>query len=256
MLYSVQMKPSYQFISTDALTTSILRIQDQYVLSTVFKDLGFQYPRPTLVVVGGASKLSEADFKRVQKLFIEVLAPLAEELGLFVVDGGTDAGVMRLIGHARAYIAGTFPLIGVAPTGLVTLPGKRPPHPDAAPVEPNHTHCLLIPGNQWGDESPWIADVATTLSDGLPSVAVLINGGEVTWKDASCNVAKERPIIVIAGSGRTADIMAAALQGKRVTDQRAHLLLASDLLQAVDLNEETQVLTEILRHLLTTSLKG
>ena len=249
------MKPSHQLIPTDALSTSILSIQDKADLPEVFDGLGFQAPRPALVVVGGASKLSDADFNRVQKLFIEVLAPLAEELRLFVVDGGTDAGVMRLIGHARAYISGTFPLIGVAPTGLVTLPDQRPPHPDASPVEPNHTHCLLIPGNQWGDESPWIADVASVLSNGLPSVAVLINGGQVTWKDASCNVDKKRPIVVIAGSGRTADDMAAVLRGKRAPDQQAHLF-ASDLLQAVDLNEETQVLTEILKHLLTASIKG
>ena len=257
MLYAPQMKPSYRFIPTDTISTSILSIQDNADLPSLFDHLGFQYPRPALVVVGGASKLSEADFNRVQKLFTEVLAPLAEELGLFVVDGGTDTGVMRLIGHARAHIAGTFPLIGVAPTGLATLPGRRPPHRDAAAVEPNHTHCLLIPGNQWGDESPWIADVASVLSDGLPSVAVLINGGEVTWKDASYNVAKDRPIVVVAGSGRTADVMADVLQGKRVKDQRAHLLLASaDLFQSVNLNEETQVQTEILKHLLTASIKG
>ena len=254
MLYSAQMKPSYQFIPTDALSTSLLHIQDRGDLPKAFKDLGFQHPRPTLVVIGGASLLSEADFKRVQKLFIEVLAPLAQELNLFVVDGGTDAGVMQLIGNARASIAGTFPLIGVAPRDLVTLPGQSAPHPEASTLEPNHTHCLLIPGNKWGAESPWIADVASVLSNGLPSVAVLINGGEVTWKDAYCNVDKKRPIVVIAGSGRTADNMADALQGK-VTDKRAYRLLASDLLQAVDLNEETQVLTELLKHLLTTSLK-
>ena len=255
MLYSAQMKLSHEFISTDALNTSILHIQDRDELPEVFKDLGFEFPKPALVVVGGASKLSDADLKRVQKLFTEVLAPLAEELGLFVVDGGTDAGVMRLIGHARASIDGTFPLIGVAPVGLVTFPDQHSPNPDASPLEPNHTHCLLIPGNQWGDESPWIADVASVLSQGLPSVAVLINGGEVTWKDASCNVHNKRPIVVIAGSGRTADVMADALQGK-VTDKRAHRLLASDLLQSVDLNEKTQVLTETLKHLLTASLKG
>ncbi|MDJ0706613.1 MAG: hypothetical protein QNJ46_25360 [Leptolyngbyaceae cyanobacterium MO_188.B28] len=244
------MKLSHQFISADVLNTSIQHIQNQDELPKLFRDLGFEFPRPALVVVGGASKLSEADFKRVQKLFTEVLAPLAQELGLFVVDGGTDAGVMRLIGHARSAIDGTFPLIGVAPIGLVTFPEQHSPNPDASPLEPNHTHCLLIPGDKWGDESPWIADVATVLSKGLPSVAVLINGGEVTWKDASCNVDEKRPIVVIAGSGRTADIMADALKGK-VTDKRAHRLLASDLLQSVELNEKTQVLTATLKNLLT-----
>lgn len=70
---------------------------------------------------------------------------------------------MQLIGHARVYIDGTLPLIGFTPTDLVPLPDRRPPHPDAAPLEHNHTHCLLIPVNKWGDESPWITNVAAVV---------------------------------------------------------------------------------------------
>ncbi|UXE59643.1 MAG: hypothetical protein KA717_28380 [Woronichinia naegeliana WA131] len=34
-------------------------------------------------------------------MFSKVLAPLAQELGVIVADGGTDAGVMRLMGQRR-----------------------------------------------------------------------------------------------------------------------------------------------------------
>jgi hypothetical protein len=40
---------------------------------------------------------------RLQQLFVEAIAPIAQELGVAVVDGGTDAGIMRFIGQATNY---------------------------------------------------------------------------------------------------------------------------------------------------------
>jgi hypothetical protein len=54
-----------------------------------------------VVIGGGASLISEEDLQRLQRLFSKVLAPLAQELGVIVADGGTDAGVMRLMGQRR-----------------------------------------------------------------------------------------------------------------------------------------------------------
>ena len=91
----------------------------------------------------------------------------------------------------------------------VLLPDQTTtPSEDAAPLEPNHTHFVLIPGNNWGDESPWMMEVATVLSGTAPSITLLINGGEVTFIDALNSVNAGRLIIVIAGSGRTADKLA------------------------------------------------
>ena len=218
-------------------------------LPTALSALSLETKRPTLVLVGGASKLSPEDFKKVESLFFQVLAPLAQELGLTVVDGGTDAGIMRLIGNARAAIRGTFNLIGVAPLGLVDLPDQPATGEDSAPLEEHHTHCILIPGNQWGDESPWIARVASTLAAGSPSTAILINGGEVTWKDAQSNVAVERTVVVIDGSGRTADILADAIAGDDVTDQRAQPLVDSGFLACLDLNQSVEQLRTHIRQL-------
>lgn len=218
-------------------------------LPMVLSALSLETKRPTLVLVGGASKLSPEDFEKVESLFLKVLAPLAQELGLTVVDGGTDAGIMRLIGNARAAIHGTFALIGVAPLGLVDLPDQPASGGDSAPLEEHHTHCILIPGNQWGDESPWIARVASTLAAGSPSTAILINGGEVTWKDAQSNVAVERTVVVVDGSGRTADILADAIAGDDVTDQRAQPLVDSGFLARLDLNQSVEQLRTHIRQL-------
>ncbi|NJN01793.1 MAG: hypothetical protein HC873_09145 [Leptolyngbyaceae cyanobacterium SL_1_1] len=241
------MQPSFRLISIEGLTASVLTVQAEDSLPMAIHRLGLPQHRRTLVLVGGASKISQADFSRLQTLFVEVLAPLAERLDMVVVDGGTDAGVMKLMGNARTQTAGSFPLVGVAPVGLVSLPAKPSSQADAAPIEPHHTHCLLIPGSEWGDESPWIARTATAIAGDMPSVTILINGGGVTWKDAACSLEENRPIIVISGSGRTADVIAAALRGEPVGDERATALVDSGLLQAVDLDSEGRVLAEVLQ---------
>lgn len=173
-------------------------------------------PRYTLVIVGGASGLDHRQAVQLDGLFKHVLAPLAEELQLYVVDGGTDAGVMQLMGRARAHIGGTFPLIGVAPRSLVSLPGEAMDHPQASTLEPYHTHCLLVPGDKWGDESVWMSTLATQLSRTYESMTVLINGGSVTLQDAQASIDAGREVAIIAGTGRAADQIVRALQNKEV----------------------------------------
>ncbi|MFE4107328.1 hypothetical protein [Almyronema epifaneia] len=246
------MQPSFRLVPTAGLATSVVTVQAEEHLSRAVQELGLPLKRRTLVLVGGASKISQEDFNRLQALFVNVLAPLAEQLNMVVVDGGTDAGVMKLIGDARTHNGSSFPLVGVAPIGLVALPSLPMTHPEAVPLEPHHTHCFLIPGSSWGDESPWIARIATAIADGMPSVTVLINGGGITWKDAACSLEENRPIVVISGSGRTADILATALRGDPVEDERAASLVNSGLLQAVELEGEGDYLADVLQAKLTS----
>ena len=106
------------------------------------------------MVIGGASLISEEDLQRLQRLFSKVLAPLAQELGVIVADGGTDAGVMRLMGQAREEVQGSFPLVGVSPVGLVRLPDVETSSTELTDLESHHTHFFLVSGDEWGDESP------------------------------------------------------------------------------------------------------
>jgi hypothetical protein len=109
----------------------------------------------------------------------------------------------------------------------------------------------MIPGDTWGDEAPWIADLSCILSCELPSVTILVNGGEITWQDAVESVRVKRPIIAIAGSGRAADVLATALNGD-VTDHRAVAITSSGLVTAIAL-DRLDLLAETLKHLLTSS---
>jgi hypothetical protein len=239
------MEKPFKIAISNELTASAIQVQPPDDLSTALRELALHSPRPVLVVVGGASKVSEADLSRLRLLFVKVLAPLAEELGASVVDGGTDVGVMKMMGQARAETAATFPLIGVTPVGKVALPDQIPSSSKLTALEPHHTHFVLVPGSNWGDESPWLARVASVLANGAPSVTVLVNGGEIAWKDVSENLKANRPLLVIAGSGRLADTLAAELRGE-ATDERAKELVASGLVQAIDLTESFDSLTRLL----------
>jgi hypothetical protein len=75
---------------------------------------------------------------------------------------------------------------------------------------------------------------AVLTAEGGASVTVLANGGEVAWSDAGESVAAGRPVIVVDGSGRTADVLAAALRGEPA-DSRAAPLVASGLVHACTL---------------------
>ncbi|MBC1221617.1 hypothetical protein GNF10_21815 [Nostoc sp. UCD121] len=234
-------------------TALAIRVDQQAELPDALEQIGLGGSHSILVVVGGASKISEADFLRIKRLFTEVLAPIAESLGAYVVDGGTDAGVMQLMGEARSQIGAKFALIGVTPENKVALPNQQEPDADLTPLEPNHTHFVLVPGDNWGDESPWISDVATVLANNAPSVTVLLNGGEITFDDAFSSINTGRLVVVIAGSGRTADILADALRGEG-TDERAKKLAKSGILQYVnliDIENGVKNLGQIIKDLLS-----
>ena len=225
-------------------TAAIANVQSLDQIETTIAALKIKPDRPVLVLIGGASKLSAFDYQLIEQVFEAVLAPIAQRHQAAVIDGGTDTGVMRLMGHARHRIGGTFPLIGVAPIDLAILPNQSATSESAAPLEPHHSHFLLVPGSDWGDEAHWLAATATKIANTAPSVAILINGGEVTWKDALQNVTESRPLIVIDSSGRTANQLAAGLRGEP-TDDRAIPLVQSGLVQSIDMSDLAQLGTAI-----------
>lgn len=168
--------------------------------------------RPVIVLVGGHILPEHAN---VTFQAVDVLAKTAEFLDAAVISGGTDVGVMAAIGKARGRGGYQFPLIGISPEGTVTWPeGPR----TGAPLLPNHereqleshySHFILVPGNQFGDESKWIVRAASMIAkDRNKSVTVLINGGKVSQQDVEESLSAGRPLIVLEGTGRLADEIA------------------------------------------------
>lgn len=233
------MEKPFSITFSNGLGAIVVRVHRPSNLRIAINNLKLGLPKPTLVLVGGAGELSNDDIERLHPLFMEILAPLAERFDMYVVDGGTNAGVMRLMGQARTKIRATFPLVGVAAIGTVVLPNVDSSNPEASPLESNHTHFILVPGTNWGDESTWIDKVASVLAENEPSGTVLVNGGEIARKDVDNSLAAGRPVVVIAGTGRLADELATNTE-------------RSPLLKVVNLAEAS----EKLNSLLTDLLKG
>lgn len=196
--------------------------------------LGVHRGRPVLLLVGGAGGMT-GEHLALAASTLEPLIPDLDRWGAAVVDGGTDAGVMRVMGAARSAAGARFPLVGVAAEGTVNLPGSRvlstPSAPAARPgtmpaaeraaLDPRHTHLILVPGQEWGDESPWLSKVAEAIADGQPSLAVVVNGGGITYDDIGHSLEVGRPVLVLDGTGRTADAIAAAARGEAADNPRA-----------------------------------
>jgi hypothetical protein len=149
-------------------------------------------------LVGGASGIGLWD-KIPMGRAIRVVARLAEETGSIVIDGGTEAGIMKEIGKQRKRNKFSFPLIGVVVDPL-TMQEKSKPILDS-----NHTHFFLVPGENWGDESSWISKIATAIAGKQKSITILINGGEISKTDVEYSLVENRPAFVMRGTGRMAD---------------------------------------------------
>ncbi len=178
-------------------------------LTSALLELGLTEPRPVLILVGGAARLSERVARQLLPLFAG-LAPHLDALGAAVIDGGTAYGVMALMGRARRLAAARFRLIGIAPRGTVAL--DHEPGDELARLDPNHTHLMLIPGAHWGDESPWIIAAAEHLAGGLTggrgTLMLVAGGGAITWLDVLHRLRAGGQALVLAGSGGTADRLA------------------------------------------------
>lgn len=168
--------------------------------------------RAVIVLIGGHILPEHANLTLQA---IDVIAKTAEILDAAIICGGTDVGVMAAIGRSRGRNGFQFPLIGIAPEGIVTWPegprnGSIPlPGNDRELLESHHSHFILVPGNQFGDETKWIVRAASMIAAGRnKSVSVLVNGGKVSQMDVEEGLQADRPLIVLAGTGRLADEMA------------------------------------------------
>ncbi|MGY1670311.1 hypothetical protein [Geodermatophilus sp. SYSU D00710] len=192
--------------------------------------MGITRGRPVLVLVGGAAGMDETGLRLVEEVFRSAVIPVLVSCRGAVVDGGTDAGIMRAIGRARSAGGGGFPLVGVAAEGTVAVGnGDQPAGGDTAELEPHHTHVILVPGSSWGDESPWLAAVASAVAGEEASATLVVNGGEITYTDVEQSLAAGRPVLVLAGTGRAADAIAAAAEEDKTAGSRASRIAASPL---------------------------
>jgi hypothetical protein len=185
-----------------------VRVDDAVALPGALEALGVPRRRPVIVLIGGAGKLGEPDAAAAVAAIEAAVMPVAIERRAVVVDGGTDSGIMRFAGEARSKLDPSLTIVGVAAIGTVSFPGHRATRDDAAPLQPDHTHFVLVGGGEWGDESSWLPRVGAAIAEGRPVVTVLINGGHVAAQDVRRSVQAGFAVVVVRGTGRLADELA------------------------------------------------
>jgi hypothetical protein len=209
-----------------------------------------QIPPPAglLLLHGGAAPLTALE-KAALRPHFQAVARFAAAHALALIDGGTAAGVMELMGEAWAITAGSQPLIGVCPAARVSWPGG-PESPDQrAPLEPHHTHFILTPGTRWGDETRTMLALSAALAGSRPSAALIVNGGPIAWQEVRGNVRQQRPLVVFAGSGRLADQIAEATKNAASSSQRIAALVQKARLTLIDQTASPQSLQKTLNAL-------
>jgi TRPM family ion channel/conflict system pore-forming effector with SLATT domain/uncharacterized protein DUF4231 len=204
-------------------------------IEDVVAKLGLGDYRAVILVLGGA-EIDEKLIPRLTQMFGRGIARAAAEANAVLLDGGTQAGVMALMGEGVAGRGYKSTLIGVAPTGNVTYPGAD--SPDGVPLEPNHSRFILVEGTEWGSETASMFKLASALTSKpasavtaekkprkkgiekaagkVPALATLAGGGETSRNEALRAVRHNLPLIVVEGSGGLADEIAAAW-GKKET---------------------------------------
>jgi hypothetical protein len=210
--------------------------------------LALERPHGVLVLNGGTEGASPELEERFRSLLGDGLARAAIEQQLTVVTGGTDAGVFRIFGEALGDRV-TAPLIGVVPSRLVASgeAGSDPTGEDRAPLEPHHTHFVLVEGSSWGDETDTMLSLAASLSTEAPSLAVLASGGSVSKREILGHVRAQREVVVLAGSGRLADEITDVVAGRAASNDPELMEIAAGRITIFDAEAPPAALVELVR---------
>ena len=183
---------------------------------TILDALEITSPRAVILLFGGAAGLDDSRKAHLETLFAEGVAPVAAELGALIIDGGTQSGVMAMIGEAVARDGRGSQLLGLAPKGKIAHPeiAGASAGSDGTPLEPNHSHFVLVETAEWGGETGTMLELARAFN--APIVAILVNGGKIAGDEALQSVRNGWQLLVIDGSGRFADELSAAVRDGQV----------------------------------------
>jgi SLOG in TRPM, prokaryote len=184
-------------------------------------------------------------------LFADGVTPVAADAGALIVDGGTQSGVMAMMGEAVARRPGACHLLGIAPEGKIAHPeiSGASAMSDGAQLEPNHSHFVLVDSDEWGGETATMLELARALN--APIVAILVNGGAIAANEALQSVRNGWPLLVFEGSGRFADEVSAAVRdGQSAKSTEVSEIARSECVALFHVDDAAEKLRDELRRLL------
>ena len=208
-------------------------------------------PRAVILLFGGAAGLDDSRKAHLATLFADGVTPVATELGALIIDGGTQSGVMAMMGEAVARSPGTCQLLGIAPKGKIMHPelAGASAVSDGAPLEPNHSHFVLVESNEWGGETGMMLELARAFN--APIAAIVVNGGEIAAKEALQSVRNGWQLLVVEGSGRFADQVSAAVRdGQAAKSVEVREIACSGGVALFHIDDDAEKLRDRLRQML------
>ena len=215
----------------------------------VFEALKLERPKSLIMISGGADGMDPEIKPRLTQLFSRGLVPAAEEIGAALITGGTDAGVMAVLGQTKRERGSRIPLIGVVPEGCTYSPDPAAPSQtdSKAALEPNHSHFVLVDSDDWGGEIESMFNLSKYLCHQIPGIMVLINGGDLACNEVLYAVRMGLPVIVVEGSGRMADTIAGLYREKPefIEDPRLAEIIADGNLLLFSLKRQPYDLQQV-----------
>jgi SLOG in TRPM, prokaryote/Protein of unknown function (DUF4231) len=238
---------SFQIDFPDGAHARAVRVPRLSAARDISTALGLPPASGVVVVNGGTTDLGSDVEERIRLLFASGLAPVADEMGLAIISGGTDAGIFSLLGGSLADHP-RVACVGVAPAARVTWPGRTGAVPDAVPLEPHHSHFVLVDGDEWGDELGTMLRLAAAVAGAGSSLALLAGGGEVAKDELVAHVRAGRELVVLAGSGRLADdVASAAAAGGSSRDLAIHEAVTSGRVTVLGVTARPKRLRQLIR---------
>ena len=141
------------------------------------------------------------------------------------------------------------------PNGPLTGSAPRQDRGDFEPrvtLDPHHSHFLLVPGERWGDESPWLTAVAERLAGGRGTLMLVAGGGEVTRWDVLHRLRQRGRVLALAGSGGTADALVAWCRGEQPPPLAELMGIDHARIEVLDLMAARDRLPRLLAHAFAT----
>jgi hypothetical protein len=99
-------------------------------------------------------------------------------------------------------------MVGVAPSGRVAAEDAEPADGEVR-LNVNHDTAVLVPGSKWGEELPALFRAVDAVAGAKrPALALLIGGDELARAALVEHLGRDRPLLVLAGTGGLADEIA------------------------------------------------
>jgi hypothetical protein len=167
--------------------------------------LGLPRGRPVIALFSSGEALTTDLGAQV----LPVLRRVVARRDAVFVTSGADIGIVHLLGVAVEAIEGRRPSIAaVAPSGKVVAGEDRPGEGELT-LNANHDVAVLVPGADWGDETPALFRTVDAITGKRgDAVALLIGGGALARKQVVEHLGADRPLVVLAGSDGLADEIA------------------------------------------------